>query len=200
MTDITYAVHTASCTYLLDDEGICRWTIFPGGSTAPGTDRCVGAQFVACLDLRAEGGLLGELHIGASALFAREEQGRLVLLRTPPIERVDYRSPGDAVIRDDPTEVLGPDQPWASPGAPLHDAPTPEPPTPARGFVPPAPEDEAEPLDIEDFLSISVSEVARTMPLYRPPPGAPPPAPWPYARAPLPPPRPPPVAPARRSR
>ncbi len=182
----------------------------------------MGAQFVACLDLQAEGGLVGELRIGASALFARVEQGRFVLLRTPIIERVEYRTEDDA-LRDESTEVLGPAQnpapPWP-PAAPpprlphisLDDAHTPEPPTPTvrfpahvpgydpayatplDGHRPGLPSEEE--LDIEDFLSISVSEVARTSPLYRPPPGAPPPAPWPYARAPLPPPRPPPRPPS----
>lgn len=210
MNDIVYAVHTRKCTYLLDEQGVCRWAVFPGGRVAPATDCAVGAQFVACLDLGAEGGLLGELSVGASALFAREEDGRLVLLRTLPIVHVERRTPWDAPFRDDPTEVLAPDQPWAT-QAPLDDAPTPIGRFPAFSlpFIPPVidggapgaapPEDEGEPLDLEDFLSISVSEVARTSPLYRPPAlvdGAPPPAPWPLARAPLPPPRPPPRPPS----
>src|SRR5277367_523280 len=31
MSDLTYAVHTATCTYLLDEDGICRWTHVPTG-------------------------------------------------------------------------------------------------------------------------------------------------------------------------
>ncbi|MFO0762868.1 MAG: hypothetical protein U0359_40900 [Byssovorax sp.] len=89
---MAYAVHTRTCTYLLDEEGICRWTLAPSGTAAPGTDRCVGAQFVASLDLTEAGGLVGELRIGAAALFARVEGGRFVLLRTLPIEHVEFRN------------------------------------------------------------------------------------------------------------
>ncbi|MEP7121028.1 MAG: hypothetical protein ABJE95_08970 [Byssovorax sp.] len=91
MSDMAYAVHTRSCTYLLDDDGICRWTLAPTGVPVPGADRYLGAQFVACLDVREIGGLVGELRIGAAGLFARSENGRLVLLRTPAIEHVEHR-------------------------------------------------------------------------------------------------------------
>src|SRR5689334_13246091 len=106
MSDMAYAVHTRTCIYLLDDEGVCRWTLTPNGVPAPTAERCVGAQFVACLDLRVEGGLVGELMIGAAALFARVENGRFVLLRTPMIEYVEFRS-GEA-------EEQAPPEPQAS--------------------------------------------------------------------------------------
>ena len=94
---MAYAVHTRSCTYLLDDDGICRWTLAPTGVQVPGAERYLGAQFVACLDVREIGGLVGELRNGATALFARSENGRLVLLRTPVIEFVEHRAEeGDA--------------------------------------------------------------------------------------------------------
>ena len=89
---MAYAVHTRSCTYLLDDDGICRWTLAPTGVQVPGAERYLGAQFVACLDVREIGGLVGELRNGAAALFARSENGRLVLLRTPAIEFVEHRA------------------------------------------------------------------------------------------------------------
>ena len=89
---MAYAVHTRSCTYLLDDDGVCRWTLAPTGVPVPGADRYLGAQFVACLDVREIGGLVGELRIGAAGLFARSENGRFVLLRTPPIEHVEHRN------------------------------------------------------------------------------------------------------------
>ena len=98
MPDMAYAVHTRSCTYLLDDDGICRWTLAPTGVPVPGADRYLGAQFVACLDVREQGGLVGELRIGAAALFARSENGRLVLLRTPQIEFVEHRADGAEAI------------------------------------------------------------------------------------------------------
>lgn len=105
MSEMTYAVHTATCTYLLDEDGICRWTHAPIGVAPPGAERCVGAQFVACLDPRSEGGLVGELCIGAAALFVRQEEGRFVLLRTLPIENVELR-PGMPV--SEPRPALGP--------------------------------------------------------------------------------------------
>jgi len=98
MSDMAYAVHTRTCIYLLDDDGICRWTLAPSGVPAPGAERCVGAQFVACLDLRAEGGLVGELRIGGAALFAQVENGRFVLLRTPIIDYVEHRAEEEAPL------------------------------------------------------------------------------------------------------
>ncbi len=258
MADLTYAVHTATCTYLLDDDGICRWTHAPMGQVPPGAERCVGAQFVACLDMREEGGLVGELRIGASALFAREEGGRLVLLRTLPIEHVEIRPHGEPI--DDPEtpmvfrELPEPDQvePEMEPlpqlpldplTEPFPESATPVRPFPAfslhddaadgRGRLPPTPpalggfagasppaaaaesfnpevtelldprwSDPGEPLDLEDLLSISVTEVTLSLPLYRapqpahaalPPPNPPPPK---VSAAPVPPqppvPRPPP--------
>jgi len=92
MAEMVYAVHTRTCTYLLDEEGVCGWVTSPSGSAEQ--DRCVGAQFVACLDLREEGGLVGELRVGAAGLFARRESGRFVLLKTSEIERVEYRRAG----------------------------------------------------------------------------------------------------------
>src|SRR6185503_20237000 len=95
MSDMAYAVHTRTCTYLLDDEGVCRWVLSPTGTIPPDGQRSVGAQFVACLDLRVAGGLVGELLIGASILFVRrdEESGRHVLMRTGIIENVEFRRP-----------------------------------------------------------------------------------------------------------
>lgn len=92
MAEMVYAVHTRTCTYLLDEEGVCGWVTSPSGSQAQ--DRCIGAQFVACLDLRVPGGLVGELRVGAAGLFARRESGRFVLLKTSEIERVEYRRAG----------------------------------------------------------------------------------------------------------
>jgi hypothetical protein len=136
MLDTLYAVHTRTCTYLLDEEGVCRWVLSPSG--APAEVSCVGAQFVACLDFRVDGGLVGELLVGASALFVRIENGRAGLLRTSPIEHVEFKRP--STIADPQT------------------APFPAPPDDS--------EEEID-LDVEDLSTYS-SEVTRTMPLYRP--------------------------------
>jgi hypothetical protein len=102
MSETLYTVHTRTCTYMLDEDGICRWVRSP--SNAPADVSCIGAQFVACLDLRVNGGLVGELLVGAFALFVRNENGRAVLLRTTPIEQVEFRRPADVV--DPPTVTL----------------------------------------------------------------------------------------------
>jgi len=168
MSDIAYAVHTATCTYLLDEDGICRWTqARAGGPPPPGADRCVGAQFVACLDVRSEGGLVGDMRTGGALLFVRSEDGRMVMLRTLPIERVDVR----AAPEDPPTEPI--------PSFPFN-------PEQTEILAPLEPE---EVLDLEDLLSISVTEITVSLPHYRPPPqvqrpAPPPPAP-PVPRSPV---------------
>ncbi len=131
MSDIVYAVHTRSCTYLLDDEGICRWVLSRSGE--PTDDRCVGAQFVAALDLHSRGGLVGELRIGASALFIRSEGGRFMLIRTKPIERVEAR--GAAAEPEEPYEAAAPEDPYQAAGY----APVPADPYQAAGYAPAAP-------------------------------------------------------------
>jgi hypothetical protein len=207
--DMTYAVHTATCTYLLDEDGVCLWTHAPLGVVPPGSARCVGAQFVACLDLAEEGGLVGELRPKAAALFVRREGDRLVLLRTLPIEVVEIRpkvtmggdlpyplpQEGDPYPVEDPhsfaeTPIMAVPDPFPEqanaepfPAFPFpQDAGTPEPPLPAFNPEETAPLDPrwsspGEALGLEDLLSISVTEVTLTLPLYRPPQPAPHPPP-----------------------
>lgn len=106
MASFAYALHTDVCTYLLDEAGVCLWVLSPNPATAAIVEACVGAQFVACLDTRVQGGLSGELLQGASALFVTvsQETGRPILLRTGPIRRVQSRSPGDSLMLDKPLE------------------------------------------------------------------------------------------------
>jgi hypothetical protein len=87
---MAHAAHTRTCSYLLDERGVCRWIVSRQGAVPSHVNQCVGAQFVACLDLATQGGLVGDLRAGAMALFVRNsEPGRMVLLRTAPIESVD---------------------------------------------------------------------------------------------------------------
>jgi hypothetical protein len=88
---MAFAVHTRTCTYLLDEEGVCRWIISQRGVVPPHVQQCIGAQFVACLDLRLEGGLVAEIVPGAMALFVRTKEDRMVLLRTGVVHHVDDR-------------------------------------------------------------------------------------------------------------
>ncbi len=90
--EMAYAVHTRTCTYLLDEDGVCRWVVSPEGVVPSHIRQAIGAQFVACLDLTVEGGLVGDLRAGGMALFVRHaEPDRMVLLRTAPIQHVDNR-------------------------------------------------------------------------------------------------------------
>ena len=107
MSEIVYAVHTRACTYLLDEEGICKWVLSRSGQRSD--DRCVGAQFVAALDMHSRAGLVGELRIGASALFIRLEGGRFVLIRTKAIEHVEIRGAGAEGSPDEEPEAAAPE-------------------------------------------------------------------------------------------
>jgi hypothetical protein len=152
MSNASYAVQTPTCTYLLDENGICRSVRASPGATVV---QCIGAQFVACLDLDVDGGLVGELRLGASALFVRHERERFALLRTLPIVGVQLVS-----SNDDDTLVLPAEQ-QQLPAYELSDEAT----DPLG--------DGSQELDLEDLLSISVTEVTLMLPLYRLPPKTP---------------------------
>jgi hypothetical protein len=115
MPEIIYAVHTKTCTYLLDDDGVCRWIVSATGMVPPDVRRCIGAQFVASLDLRLPGGLAGELRLGAFALFVaprEDDPTKLVLLRTAPIQYVEFRDPADPTpLGSTPRPLAPPEQP-----------------------------------------------------------------------------------------
>jgi len=115
MADVVYAVHTRACTYLLDGDGVCVWVLSRRGLSTD--DRCVGAQFVACLDVASEGGLVGELRAGAMALFVHVDDGRFALLKTKPIELVEMK--GDTAPdapEPDPYEDVRPEETASLPG------------------------------------------------------------------------------------
>jgi hypothetical protein len=95
---IAYAAHTASCTFLMDADGVCRWVIARPGATGEvlaRAQRCVGAQYVASLDLGTAGGLVQLPQVGAALLFARSEDGRVVLVRTGTVTAFEAHS-GDS--------------------------------------------------------------------------------------------------------
>lgn len=157
--DATYAVHTRSCTFLLDDEGLCRFIVSRTGMVPPDIRGCVGSQFVACLHPDLEGGLAGELIVGAAALFSKQEaNGKMVLLRSGPILYVELRGSASEALEarlSDSTLDLAGGPPLARPA-----------PSGARGgdTQPPPPG-----LDPVDYLSqLGESTVTLTMPLYRP--------------------------------
>ncbi len=90
--DITYAAHTATCTFLLDSEGICRRIVVGPNSKreARSAARCVGAQYVASLDPSVNGMLAEMPRIGAAMLFACiDERKRVTLVRTGLVTRFE---------------------------------------------------------------------------------------------------------------
>jgi ribosome-associated protein YbcJ (S4-like RNA binding protein) len=145
--EVAYAVHTRTCTYLLDDGGVCKWIISPTGMVPADIRQCIGAQFVACLDLTQDGGLAGELLLGAAALFVKHdpETRRSQLLRTGMIVQVETRD-------GQPAGEL----------APVSRGGDTVPPPP--GFDRPASLREIS----EKVLDVSESTVTLTLPLYRP--------------------------------
>ncbi len=94
--EITYAAHTATCTFLLDSEGICRRIVMaPTGkrqSASRNAARCVGAQYVASLDPSVPGCLVEMPRVGVAMLFARvDERGRVALVRTGVVTRFEAK-------------------------------------------------------------------------------------------------------------
>lgn len=106
--EMAYAVHTQACTYLLDEDGVCRWIVSQQGVVPAHVRQCIGAQFVACLDLSVEGGLVGELRVGARALFVRHTGDNMVLLRTGEINHVDDRRAEPPEQAPPPAAIQGP--------------------------------------------------------------------------------------------
>jgi hypothetical protein len=111
--DIIYAAHTASCTFLLDSEGICRRIVVaPKGkrSTSRTASRCVGAQYVASLDGCAAGGLVEMPRVGAAMLFARvDERGRVSLVRTGAVISFESNAGENPFIESGTVETSAPE-------------------------------------------------------------------------------------------
>ena len=102
--EIAYAAHTESCTFMLDANGVCRWVVASNASAQPQSKaweksqqaaaRCVGAQYVASLDVTTKGGLLEMPREGIPMLFARVDPatGRVTLVRTAAILRFEIKN------------------------------------------------------------------------------------------------------------
>jgi hypothetical protein len=99
---IAYAAHTDTCTFFLDDEGICRQIVRRAaamrGATSKEQDqisKCIGAQYVASLDAETQGGLVAMPKAGAPMLFAYVgETGRIALVRTGPVAKFETKTQG----------------------------------------------------------------------------------------------------------
>ncbi len=104
--EIAYAAHTAVCTFLLDEAGICRRVVMASAKRpheGKSLARCMGAQYVASLDGRTPGGLVELPRVGASMLFARvDDRGRISLVRTGLVTKFESRKPSSRKKNHDP--------------------------------------------------------------------------------------------------
>jgi len=93
--EIVYAAHTQSGVFMLDADGVCRWAVGHSGRSSAERvpERIVGAQYLASLDVTAEGALVDLPRVGCPMLFAATDPvtGRVRLVRTPPLLRFEDR-------------------------------------------------------------------------------------------------------------
>ncbi len=106
--EIAYAAYTESCVFMLDDDGICRWVVTRGAKASPTTSqnaqRCIGAQYVASLDLGADGGLVATPQVGSPMLFAFvDKDGRIALVRSGSIVKFEDRRASLRPLESTPT-------------------------------------------------------------------------------------------------
>jgi hypothetical protein len=110
--EISYAAYTDSATFMLDAKGICLWVAPSPSSNGTGemwrgreaADRCVGAQYVASIDMDVQGGLVELPKIGAPLIFAAvDENGRVSLLRSGPLLRFEAKKSRGSGVHQRPT-------------------------------------------------------------------------------------------------
>jgi hypothetical protein len=110
---IAYAAHTETCTFFLDDEGICRQIIrrAAGMNGVPRAEdsvsRCIGAQYVASIDVATKGGLIAMPKVGTPLLFAYiGRDGRIALVRTGTLLRFETKQRAElAAVADESIQV-----------------------------------------------------------------------------------------------
>jgi hypothetical protein len=99
---VAYVAQTRDHLLMLDHEGVClhvhRRHKLRGAEVDEAVDgaiRCIGAQYVAAIDIRQPGALVHEPVVGAPMLFAKaNENGRISIVRTGPIVRFEARASG----------------------------------------------------------------------------------------------------------
>lgn len=106
---IAYSASTLGATFLLDEAGVCRRVLLKrawvsqqtlaGRTRAQAARRVVGAQYVASIDTRVEGGLTPMPRKGAAMLFAFSgEDGRLAVVRTAPLVHFETMAAPDDTV------------------------------------------------------------------------------------------------------
>ncbi len=101
-------IHTEAAIFAIDEDGVCAYVTSQSGEVPRNANRCRGAEYVACLDLCTEEGLVADPRVGGSALFVgRGASQKMALLRSGVITNVvfvdDVAAPtGDDVNEGDP--------------------------------------------------------------------------------------------------
>lgn len=84
-------IHTEAAIFAIDEDGVCCYVTSLTGTVPRNANRCRGAEYVACLDLSSEEGLVADPRVGATGLFVgRGASQKMALLRTGPITRVEF--------------------------------------------------------------------------------------------------------------
>ncbi|MGH7295429.1 MAG: hypothetical protein ACRELB_10875 [Polyangiaceae bacterium] len=105
-----YAASTEGCTFLLDEDGVCLRVLLDdevragrdptlGGRTrAQAARRCIGAQYVASIDVRVDGALVPMPRVGVPMLFAYTgDDGRIAVVRTGRLLRFETVAPREEI-------------------------------------------------------------------------------------------------------
>lgn len=103
MSELAYAAHTRTAIFFLDAEGVCQDVAAVSDEAAPGPEllRCVGAQYVATLDMTSPGGLVALPKVGAAMLFVvADAHMRFSLVRTAAVDR--FETLGEAQVEQAP--------------------------------------------------------------------------------------------------
>lgn len=91
-------IHTEAAIFAIDEDGVCCYVTSVTGAVPRNANRCRGAEYVACLDLASEDGLVADPRIGGTGLFVgRGASQKMALLRTGPITRVQFVEDDDVV-------------------------------------------------------------------------------------------------------
>ena len=106
--EIAYAAHTDTCSFLLDENGICRRVVPRGNNAIPATaQQCVGAQYLAALDATVEGYLVAVPRVGSPMLFGMvQATGRIAVVRTGRVIRFEDRRRLSAMAASDSGEAF----------------------------------------------------------------------------------------------
>lgn len=101
-----YIAETAEAVFFLDDAGVCVRVDTPPRSFDPvpaSAKRCIGAQYVASIDVTVEGALVDMPRSGLPLLFATrdEKSGRISLIRTGRLVSFETETSAGELFGDD---------------------------------------------------------------------------------------------------